>query len=283
MSNEPLVPVTLRGGFSDRNRIKSEPIEMQYKDFDERTRIALVNTLSDTYDDVSDSYYGDKPLELFRDILRNVYGQLIEGTPNCQSDAYCLMKRTILKDSYDSVLTVIEFWVQHAQEMSIIYNCSEAFNEVFKREYVGYRFVNRIIVPITDEQEIQSIENAVNSPFAETNIHLDKALKHIADREHPDYENSIKESISAVEATCNKIAGKRGSLGETLKVLQDRGVSIHPSLKSGFEKIFGYASDAKGIRHAGDLGGTNSTFEEAQFMLVACSAFVNYLIGNTSK
>lgn len=282
MDKEGLVPVTLRGGFSDRNRIKVEPIEMQYEDLDERTRIELVNTLSDTYTNILDFYFGEGPLELFRDILRNVYGQLIEGTPNCQSDAYHLMKQTILRDSYDSVLTVIEFWVQHAF-ISTPFDYSEAFNETFKREYVGYRFVNRIITKITDEQEMQAIETAVNSPFVETNVHLEKALKHIADREHPDYENSIKESITAVETTCNKITGKKASLGDALKTLEKNGVAIHPSLKSGFEKIFGYASDAKGIRHAGDLGGTNSTFEEAQFMLVACSAFVNYLIGNTSK
>ena len=38
-------------------------------------------------------------------------------------------------------------------------------------------------------------------------------------------------------------------------------------------------SDASGIRHAKFLEQGKATFEEAKFMLVACSAFVNYIIG----
>lgn len=75
------------------------------------------------------------------------------------------------------------------------------------------------------------------------------------------------------------IIGKKGTLGEAIKHLENKGVNIHPSLKAAFLKLFGYTSDAKGIRHAGDIGGASSTFEEAKFMLVSCSAFVNYLTG----
>lgn len=39
------------------------------------------------------------------------------------------------------------------------------FNGFFKKEFVGYRFVNRRIVAITDENEIDSIENACNSKY----------------------------------------------------------------------------------------------------------------------
>ena len=256
---------------------------MQYKNFNTRTRVALANTMHHICCEFDGSPYAEWRCVLYQRILENAYTMIVEQPIYDGTQTRSLMRATILQDEYYAVLTIIEYVVSELYALTKVIDYSDAFNEVFQKEYVGYRFVNRTIIEITDEQEIQSIENAVNSPFAETNIHLEKALKYIADREHPDYENSIKESISAVEATCNKIAGKRGSLGETLKVLQDKGISIHPSLKSGFEKIFGYASDAKGIRHAGDLGGTNSTFEEAQFMLVACSAFVNYLIGNTSK
>ena len=110
--------------------------------------------------------------------------------------------------------------------------------------------------------------------------HISKANKLLADREKPDYENSIKESISAVEAICEIITGTKGkeaTLGNMLKKLEDNGVAIHKGLKSAFNILYGYTSDANGIRHAGDIGGPFSTFEEAKFMLVACCAFVNYL------
>lgn len=58
---------------------------------------------------------------------------------------------------------------------------------------------------------------------------------------------------------------------------------IHAGLKSAFNMLYGYTSDANGIRHAGDIGGPSSTFEEAKFMLVSCSAFVNYLIAVSAK
>ena len=72
--------------------------------------------------------------------------------------------------------------------------------------------------------------------------------------------------------------GKDATLGKMLKRLEDRGLVIHASLKGAFEKLYGYTSDSNGVRHAGDIGGPASTFEEAKFMLVSCCAFINYLI-----
>ena len=68
-----------------------------------------------------------------------------------------------------------------------------------------------------------------------------------------------------------------------MKHLEDSGVKIHPALKGAFSKLYGYTSDASGVRHAGELGGKDSTFEEAKFMLVSCCAFVNYLTGLLAK
>lgn len=54
----------------------------------------------------------------------------------------------------------------------------------------------------------------------EVEEHFEKALRFIADRENPDYPNSIKESISAVEAYAVVILGensKENSLGRMLK------------------------------------------------------------------
>ena len=105
-----------------------------------------------------------------------------------------------------------------------------------------------------------------------------KALSLISDRDHPDYSNSIKESITAVEVVCEIIIDKQATLGDALTELEKQGVVIHPALKSAFSKLYGYTSDAAGIRHAGQLDGKDATFDEAKYMLISCSAFVNYLI-----
>jgi hypothetical protein len=46
--------------------------------------------------------------------------------------------------------------------------------------------------------------------------------------------------------------------------------------------MYGYTSDAQGIRHA-LMDEPNLSFEDAKFMLVSCSAFVNYLIAKAAK
>lgn len=59
-------------------------------------------------------------------------------------------------------------------------------------------------------------------------------------------------------------------------------INIHKALKSGFTAIYGYTSDENGIRHA-ILDEPNVDFEDAKYMLVSCSAFINYLIVKSKK
>ena len=114
--------------------------------------------------------------------------------------------------------------------------------------------------------------------------HLENSLKLLSDRKSPDYRNSIKESISAVEAICRLIAkDKNATLGQALKVVENK-VGLHGALKASFSSLYGYTSSAKGIRHAlGLLEEPSLSFEDSKFMLVSCSAFINYLISKASK
>lgn len=159
-------------------------------------------------------------------------------------------------------------------------NFDREINFKLERNNSAYRLINREICPITNETEIMEISKAANTKYDSVNSHIDKAIQLFGDRNNPDYENTIKESITAVETMCSVIVGKQAALSEALKELENRGVVIHPALKQSFIKLYGYTSDANGIRHAGDIGGKNSTFAEAKFMLVSCSAFINYLIEN---
>ena len=96
--------------------------------------------------------------------------------------------------------------------------------------------------------------------------------------------SAIKESISAVESICCIIAKKtNASLGDALKTLESKR-NLKGQLKSAFEKLYNYTnSDKGGIRHAEGLFVSEVSFEEAKFMLVSCSAFVNYLIAEYGK
>ncbi|HHW57999.1 MAG TPA: hypothetical protein GXX15_10125 [Clostridia bacterium] len=94
----------------------------------------------------------------------------------------------------------------------------------------------------------------------------------LTDRKKPDYRNSIKESISAVESLVKLISSdKKGDLNRAIRKLEEK-IYIHPALKEAFIKLYGYTSDEGGIRHA-MLESNNISFEDAKYMLVSCSAF----------
>lgn len=157
-------------------------------------------------------------------------------------------------------------------------NFTYKLNEILEEENSGYRFCNDVFVPITNSIELESIKSAINS-IEIPGKHIEKALILYSDKEKPDYENSIKESISAVESMCCIICGQDNkgiTLGKALNNLEKNGVEIHPALIDAFKKMYGYTSDAGGIRH-GSIDFTNAPAEDAKYMLVTCSAFINYL------
>jgi hypothetical protein len=155
----------------------------------------------------------------------------------------------------------------------------ERCNAILEQELSAYRFVNGLIAELTSEQEIAAIEQAINvpDPLKPVKTHLERALALMADREDPDYRNSIKESISAVESLCKLVSGEdKATLSGAIGALE-RKVPLHASLKRAFKELYWYSSDAQGIRHA-LLDEPSLTSGDAKFMLVSCSTFVNYIV-----
>lgn len=149
-------------------------------------------------------------------------------------------------------------------------------NHFFKSNNYGYRIVNDIIVEINDENIIQSIENTQEIPIFQVQEHLNTALRLLGQRPMPDVRNSIKESISAVEAYC-RLKTKETTLGQALNKLEKES-SLNPTLKQAFDKLYGWTcSKDTGIRHAYLNMDEPIGIEEARFMLITCSAFINYL------
>ena len=288
--------VSRRGGFSDRNGIKPENIEIQLKDFDKRTRVQLQNMINNMYTKTYNyglNEWDSEIQEFFRYVLGDIYAEPTDVQKRYYAtDIFLIINNTINKDSYDEVLTVIEalvqYWDSYMQKWRPDYyieyygyvdsSLYEEANEVFEKEYIGYRFIDEKITPISDKYEVAAVNEALQNIYQPVREHISKANSLLADRENPDYENSIKESISAVEAICEIITGESGTLGKLLTKVEQKGVYIHSALQSAYKVLYGYTSDASGIRHARKLGGVDSTFAEAKYMLVACSAFVNYLM-----
>jgi hypothetical protein len=160
----------------------------------------------------------------------------------------------------------------------------EDLNRVLEREFAGYRLIEGKIVPISNETEVAEINEALNlkknifgSKSNTVQFHLSEALSKLSDKKNPDYRNSIKESISAVESLCRQLTDTT-TLGDALKSLEKKGIVFNPQLKQAFEKLYAYTnSKESGIRHALIETPNLPTFHDAKFMLVSCSAFINYL------
>lgn len=151
-------------------------------------------------------------------------------------------------------------------------------NNEFERHNFAYRVVKNRIVEITSKDEIKAIDEALTTSVDGVKTHLQTALKLMsASQGKPDYRNSIKESISAVECLCREITGT-STLDDALKCLIKKGIVINPQMKQGFEKLYYYTSDKRtGIRHALMDDENAPTSAEATYMLITCSAFINYI------
>lgn len=178
--------------------------------------------------------------------------------------------------------TVFDF-MEHVLEFSDVFYrfpIENAWNGTLEREGAAYRIVQARVVAIVSQVEVDAIEEAANSTVDAIKAHISTALARLSDRVRPDYRNSIKESISAVEAAAKRLTGQpRATLGEALKTLKAR-YKLHPALMDAFAKLYGYTSDADGIRHAISED-REVDRADATYMLVVCSAFVNYLAAKT--
>ena len=157
-------------------------------------------------------------------------------------------------------------------------------NRSFEKLNYGYRVVDGRIVPITSEAEKEEIERAIEASEDEEKTHLEQALVLYAKRPDPDYRNSIKESISAVEALLRKETSTK-TLGDALDELIKKGTSIPDGIIRAFEKLYVYTNDKKeGIRHSlMDIEHGGPGEPEAHYMLIVCSAFINYVRNKKSK
>ncbi len=228
------------------------------------------------------SKFGTKYSELenyFRNIWIGFFKLPIDELPwrygNLEKySAVDYLKKWFFNTEWYQVLDFVEFSSTYHKDFT------EICNGFLKKELSGYRFVNGFIVEIVSEEEIKEIEHAIaaSDKYQSVKDHLKTSLLLLSNKNNPDYRNSIKESISAVEALVKIITNSPGdTLGEALKIIETR-YSIPKSLRSAFSALYGYTSSSGGIRHSFLENDIEIDIEEARFMLITCSAFINYLI-----
>ena len=273
--------------FSQRKGITPVKSVLQINNIDDDLRNGIWNVLIECYWDLvipkyfikntpmyifinkSYSSYFKQPLDTLENSWRAVYAEIRKYYFSC-----------LWYEIYDFIEFIANNYPLKYRNDTFMSKC----NYILERELSAYRFVGGKVTQITSKEEIFEIEKALNisNPFKTVGVHIKGALDLLADKKSPDYRNSIKESISAVEAVCKLITKKsKPDLGQALKILENK-IGLHPALKKAFNNLYGYTSNDKGIRHA-LLEEAELYPEDAKFMLISCSAFVNYLVSKISK
>lgn len=264
--------------FSERMGIVKASNIIQKDDMNDDLRTDLWNTL---YLFVNDNLSADRMnfcKEICTDFLKIPvdefkYSKLMDN-----------IKHFIYNKSWSYVYDIIEFVANASCSLCLRgrNDFIEKINQMLERNNSAYRFVGNEIAPLINNTEIKEIETAQENPRSNVQTHINTALGFLSDRQNPDYRNSIKESISAVEALCREITGE-STLDKALPALAKKGVEIPNMLQKSFEKFYHFTNGENGIRHALMDEEEEPGFEEAKYMLVVCSAFVNYIQGKKAK
>lgn len=179
--------------------------------------------------------------------------------------------------SWDEVYSFIEFSLASLSGY-LVDDLTDRLNNVFEEEGVQYKIVNGQVEALINEVEADEISTAQNIGNT-ASVHLNRSIELFNKRPTPDYSNSIKESISAVEAIVRDITGNDSA------VLSDavRKMNLHPALEQGITKIYAWTSDEGGIRHSLKEDTASHGEAEARYLLVLCSSLVNFLNEINSK
>lgn len=275
--------------FSQRIRKTPVKTEIQLESMDDDLRIGLWNVFTIyCIEEISEVRYissSESWHNFFRSLWYSFFKFSLDTLPIETYKIHEYLKNFFMNNEWYKVYDFIEFVIQRGLPYGTD-KFKDSCNNIMRLELSGYRIVDNWIAEITKKEEIieieEAIENAKRTKLSGVNKHLQSALAKLTDRKKPDYVNSIKESISAVESISRIITNDpKATLGKTLKAIDEK-ILLHPALKKGFMAIYGYTSDEDGIRHS-MLKDPNLDFEDAKYMLVSCSAFINYLIVKVDK
>ena len=210
--------------FSEKKGYKKVSKEIKREELDEKTRTLLWNVfLKYIWYGVISRQGVDAPM--IRPFIVKLWDEFfeepIDTIPSHPRDVYKIIKRFFFEPKWYETFDYLEYI---AENFPNIYGANRYFvegcNEVLKRKLSAYRLVGDTITEISSDEEIAEIAEVLDDKdiHKSIRIHIKTALKMLSDKNDPDYRNSIKESISAVESICRILTEKpKATLGESCK------------------------------------------------------------------
>jgi hypothetical protein len=110
--------------------------------------------------------------------------------------------------------------------------------------------------------------------------HYSKALKYFRQASNPDWENSVKEAVCAVEAAAKALFpdAKGKTLGEVITSITGRDEAKLPkTIANTFHGLYGFRSGGTGVGHGGSTGG-KATESIAEYILAVAASQIILLV-----
>lgn len=262
--------------FSQRYGYAPLPAPMTLGEISPDLRRQIWNAVSRWSDDVR--FFNEFAIEVLGDYAKKCEDEIPHD------GAYKMIKTAIIEHDFNKVLDLIEIMINYHRGTKEQARLGQRIKELFEENAAAYRLdVSQSpfqFFPCASQEEGDAVEQAVEtlhtvgmSPAAQ---HLREAATHIRDQRYGD---SIAHSIRAVESVARRIAPKNSAnLKQALSSLREAGVLKHKALEEALNKLYGYASDEQGIRHALlDKDAPDVGLDEAVFMFGACASFAAYL------
>ena len=220
-----------------------------------------------------------------KNIARRTIGRFHKTTENSipldYQNIISAFELPIFNAEFNEVLDFLEIAIDELQDSNKFAN---RIKELFKKHGASYYLDTSKkpywFVQSASKEQGEATEQAILSLHKNkmngATEHLRKAAEHINSRQYAD---SIADSIHAVESVARAIDPKANKdLSSALNSLEKAGMLNHRALKEALKKLYGYASDEEGIRHALVFKDTaNVGLDEAIFMFGACASFAAYL------
>ncbi|MEW9523660.1 hypothetical protein MRBLRH8O_001463 [Agrobacterium radiobacter] len=228
-------------------------------------------------DESGDSYVGDPWEKILRNHHVDRLHKPIDTFSDWKDDAIAEVKKCLFSNNYISFFGFIQYVLRDNRCPPFI---RKAVPVILTMHRAAYRVVDGdTIAPFATEEEGATAQRALDELKAAgmdgARSHLRNAMTNLTAGAWAD---SVRESIHSVESVARTIASGTKTLGPALTVIENK-LGMHTALKSGFGSIYGFTSDAGGIRHALlEKGDADVDEVDAMFMIGACSAFVTYLI-----
>ena len=279
--------------FSARNSGKTNRIA---DDFPQTARIGLLHLIRDL---VAREYVGG-----WRDVIREL--QRIARTtpveyPNRTDDFYVEVSETLITNlSWDKVMDFCErlhsylakdvgYYGEHDNfivtkpRSEVQEFISSELQQLFSEERLVFDFCDGSVQRRGRKHTVERISKAQavlgDSRLVSARQHYNKALKFFRTTD-PDFENTVKEAVCAVEAAGKALfpKAKAATLGDLSKwLINDEDIRLPKGISLTIQGLYIFRSSGEGVGHGGAKGGTVSA-ELAEYVLSMAASQIILLV-----